>query len=144
MFRKKTKSCKSLPQGKQKGVALLEALIAVLLFSIGVMALVGLQATMSRNVTQAKFRGEAAYLANQLIGQMWVDQANLGNYEISSDSCTNSGYANCTAWLSQVNRMLPSGSAEVSVNAGAVGITISWRMQGEEPSQLQIDANINN
>jgi len=56
----------------QKGVALLEALIAVLLFSFGVLALVGLQASTMRITTDAKMRVDASYLANQKIGEMWA------------------------------------------------------------------------
>ncbi len=130
---------------KQHGIALIEALIAILLFSLGVLALAGMQATMSKNVTQSKLRGEASFLANQLIGQMWVDQANLTSYAIDADACTASDYAKCTSWLTSVQQMLPGGSAEVTVDSGAVGITVSWALPGEEaPSQLQIDANITN
>jgi type IV pilus assembly protein PilV len=130
----------------QRGIALLEALIAVVLFSLGILALVGMQAKMTKNVTQSKLRGEASFLANQLIGQMWVDQANLANYAITSNACTASSYANCTNWLANVQNVLPGGGAEVTVNSGAVGITLSWQLPGESeaPSQLQIDANITN
>src|SRR5439155_165247 len=48
---------------RQDGVMLLEALIAILIFSIGILAVVGLQAVSIRNVTDAKHRTEAAYLA---------------------------------------------------------------------------------
>lgn len=123
---------------------MIEALIAILLFSLGILALAGLQGTMTRNVTQSKLRGEASYLANQLIGQMWVDQANLAKYEITSSACADTAYDKCTSWLDAVNGTLPGGNAEVEVNAGVVGITVSWQMQGEEENKLQIDANIVN
>lgn len=128
----------------QRGVALIEALIAILLFSLGVLALAGLQGTMSKNVTQSKLRAEASYLANQLIGQMWVDHTNLTNYAIASNACTASSYTKCTSWLDTVENTLPGGTAEVTVNASIVNITVSWNLPGEEASQLQIDANIIN
>lgn len=130
--------------GQQGGFALLESLIAIVLFSLGILALVGLQAAMTKNVTSAKVRGEASYLANQLIGLMWVNPANLANFAIASGACANTGYANCTTWLTTVNRALPSGSANVTVNGTAVLITISWQTPGEMPSQFMIDANITN
>ena len=65
----------------QSGVALLEALVGILIFSIGILALMGLQAQSIRNTVEAKYRNEAAYLANQIIGQMWVDRANLSTYD---------------------------------------------------------------
>lgn len=64
----------------QSGAMLLEALIAILIFSLGILAIIGLQAQSIRNSAEAKYRSDAAYLANQLIGRMWADRANLANY----------------------------------------------------------------
>jgi Tfp pilus assembly protein PilV len=60
-----------LPQG-QSGVMLLEALIAILIFSLGILSLVALQATAIQLTGDAKYRTDATLLANRLIGQMWV------------------------------------------------------------------------
>lgn len=128
----------------ERGVVLVEALIAVLLFSLGILALVGLQAAMSKNVTHSKLRAEASYLANQLIGQMWVDQANLSNYAVEDGVCTDAAYASCTNWQAQVRQVLPEGSADVTVNGTAVNVALSWRLPGEETSQFQIAADITN
>lgn len=135
---------KMRPQG-QSGAVLIEALISILIFSIGVIALVGLQVAMTKNVTSSKLRGEASYLANQLIGQMWVSPGNLSNFAIASGAgaCTNT-YASCSNWLTTVGDTLPDGTATVTVNGAAVGITVSWQLPGEMPSQYQIDANITN
>lgn len=126
----------------QDGIALVEALIAVLLFSLGILALVGLQATMSRNVTQAKLRAEASFLANQLIGQMWVDQANLSSYAATGGTCNVATFTNCTSWQTQVSQVLPGGNADVTINGTIVNVVLRWTLPGEAPSQLRIDANI--
>ena len=60
----------------QHGVILLEALIAVLLFSMGVLALVGLQAAMVKNTSDANYRAQASFIAQQKIGMIWADPAN--------------------------------------------------------------------
>lgn len=114
------------PRRPQKGAALLEALVSILIFSMGILALVGLQAAMTKNASDANYRAQASYLANQLIGRMWVDQPNLASYATSAGS-----YANRTAWLSQVNNSLPSSSATVTVNGANVAITINWRQPGK-------------
>jgi type IV pilus assembly protein PilV len=132
-----------LSQRKQGGIALIEALIAIFLFSLGILALVGLQTLMTKNVTQAKLRGEAAFLASQLIGQMWVIQP-LTNFVVEDNECAVSAPNNCDKWLAAVGQVLPSGEAEVTVNGTSVGITLSWQLPGEEPSRFQIDADINN
>src|ERR1700731_5198463 len=57
----------------QSGAFLLEALIGILIFSLGVLGIVGLQARAIRFTNDAEFRAEAMYLANSLISQMWTD-----------------------------------------------------------------------
>jgi len=50
---------------RQDGVMLLEALIAILIFSIGILAVVGAAGGQHQNVTDSKHRTEAAFLAKQ-------------------------------------------------------------------------------
>lgn len=59
----------------QSGVMLLEALIGVLLFSVGLIAMMGLQANALATVNETKFRGEAAFIAEQFISDMRNDAA---------------------------------------------------------------------
>lgn len=56
-----------------KGSSLLEGLIAILIFSVGVLALMGMQANAINSVSEAKYRTDAAFPANQLLGNMWAD-----------------------------------------------------------------------
>jgi type IV pilus assembly protein PilV len=137
----------SRPTNLQEGIALIEALMAIVLFSLGVLALVGVQASMTKNVTQAKLRGEASFLANQLIGQLWVDQVNLASYGITAGACDVGGFAGCTNWLASVQQLLPGGSAAVTVAAGGiVNITLTWQLpgQGELPAQFELAAYVTN
>ena len=47
------KKIKSMPQAKlQKGIVLLEALIAILIFSFGILAIAGLQGAMVKNTSR--------------------------------------------------------------------------------------------
>ena len=136
---KRNKTIFRLPKS-EGGVALLEVLISVLMLSLGVLALVGLQANMNSNATDAKYRAEANYLANQLVGLMWVDQSHLASYAISGGTCA---YANCSAWLSMVNSRLPGGSATVTINGTAVNLTVTWQTPGGGiPHSLQLVANV--
>jgi type IV pilus assembly protein PilV len=70
----------TLRRNNQSGAMLLEALIAILIFSLGILAVIGLQAQSIRNSAESKYRSDASYLANQLIGRMWADRANLASY----------------------------------------------------------------
>ncbi|GAO37779.1 hypothetical protein SCT_3217 [Sulfuricella sp. T08] len=95
----------------QQGSALLEALIGILIFSMGILAIVGLQAASIKVTADAKDRTDASFFANQIIGQMWVDQGNLTNYVVTNQSFTN----------------LPNGTRTVAVNGTEVTVTISWQ-----------------
>ena len=47
-------------------MSLLEGLLAILIFSVGILALVALQATSVRATTDAKLRADASFMASQL------------------------------------------------------------------------------
>ncbi|NLF76877.1 MAG: type IV pilus modification protein PilV [Chloroflexi bacterium] len=54
-------------------MVLLEGLIALLIFSIAVLGLVGIQANMITNTTEAQFRSIATQIAQQKIGMVWAN-----------------------------------------------------------------------
>jgi type IV pilus assembly protein PilV len=110
----------------QRGVMLIEALVAILIFSIGIIALLGLQANSIVQVSQAKYRTDASYLANQIIARMWVDQANLASYAAK-------GYAGRQDWDTLVSSTLPAGDAAIDVAGNRVTVTVRWR-QPEDPT----------
>ncbi|MED5622209.1 type IV pilus modification PilV family protein [Ideonella sp. BN130291] len=114
----------------QRGVALIEALIGMLIFAFGVMGLVGLQASMTRAQTSSKLRGDATNLASEIIGTMWTDTANIAKY----GNCDT--YDRCKAWQDKVAGMLPNGEGATSVSAaGAVQVSLSWQMPGSSEVQ---------
>lgn len=132
---------------QQRGSALLEALIAILIFSMGIIALMGLQAASIKNSIDAKYRADAAYLTNQIIGQMWVDRSNLDSYKhyptvgtVCAPGGAASTNANVTSWLNQFttstsSSYLPgatSAKQQISVttpftNTKQVTVTICWK-----------------
>lgn len=61
----------------QQGVFLLEALIAILIFSFGVLGLMGLQGAMVKSTTDSRSRSEANYLVQQRLGRIWTNPCNL-------------------------------------------------------------------
>lgn len=107
-----------------RGVALIEVLVAMLIFMLGVLGLVGLQGSMTRAQTQSKIRADAVYLASEAIGRMWSDLTNLGSYNGSSCASLD----RCNEWKSKVSTGLPGGSGAITVNAttGDVSVEVSW------------------
>ena len=121
----------------QGGVMLLEALVAILIFSIGIIAVMGMQAASISQVTQSKFRTDASYLANQIIAAMWVDQANLGSY-------TGTGYSGRAGWDATVAQTLPNGTGTIAVAGRQVTVTINWRMPDDTVTRKFVAvANVN-
>ena len=114
---------------QQRGIALMEALIAILIFAFGVLGLVGLQATMSRAQGAAKCRADAAFLGSQVIGMMWADRNHLGSY--TTGNCTS--YAPCSDWKAKVANTLPGGDFDLSYTAssGVVALTVTWTVPVE-------------
>ena len=77
-------------QHAQQGAVLLEALIAVLIFSFGILAISGLQGAMIKNTADATFRAEASYIVQQRIGEMLAYPVALGGYvNLSVDTLPN-------------------------------------------------------
>lgn len=137
---------RDLARKAQQGVALLEALVGILIFSIGILAMMGLHAQSIRNTVEAKYRNEAAYLVNQIVGQMWVDRANMADYDTGAGA-----NANMTAWRTRVANTLPgitvggTNSPTIVVAASQVTVTVFWKMPGADSTtrQLSIVAQIN-
>jgi type IV pilus assembly protein PilV len=104
------------------GSALLEAVVALVLFSAGIVGLVGLQARLVTAQTEGKYRADAAYLVSELVGVMWADVPNLANY--ATVQCAT--HPRCKDWTDKVAATLPGGSATVTVTNGIVTVTLTW------------------
>jgi type IV pilus assembly protein PilV len=127
-------SRRALPRArKTRGVALIEALIALLIFMLGVLGMVGLQASMTRAQTDSKSRADAAYLAGELIGRMWGDLTNMASY--NGSGC--GSQPRCKEWQDKVGQALPLGTGAVTVNSGSgdVLVTVSWTLPNGESHQ---------
>ena len=115
---------------------LLEGLIAILIFSTGILALVGLQAAALRNVSDAKYRAEASFLADKAIGRMWVDNWTTLAVDYGA------GGAKFLSWRAEVqapNTGLPGGDGTIVVGANnRVTVTVQWRAPQDKLTHLQI------
>ncbi|MDR2450445.1 MAG: pilus assembly protein PilV [Candidatus Accumulibacter sp.] len=65
----------------QSGVMLLEVLIAILVFSLGILTIIGIQATSIKLTADAQLRTRAALLADRLVGEMWASGGNITELE---------------------------------------------------------------
>ncbi|MCZ7561141.1 MAG: prepilin-type N-terminal cleavage/methylation domain-containing protein [Burkholderiaceae bacterium] len=111
----------------QEGATLVEALVAVLIFSIGVLAVVAMQAFAVTTVTDAKYRADASFLANQALGRLWGDPANLGLHAESDVDVAG----------------LPNGKRSIAINGDRAVVTIRWQLPGGDEHQFVAEARIN-
>jgi type IV pilus assembly protein PilV len=122
------------PASRQTGAMLLEALIAILIFSMGILAIVGLQAAAIKNANDAMYRTNASLLANELIGHMWVSNRTVAAMQANFSSPGGAAY---TDWLTNVQATLPGVTATANLPTvniaanGTVTIGIFWKLPSE-------------
>ena len=112
-----------LPGSAQQGAVLLEAMIAILIFSMGVLAIVGLQAAMIKNTADSKYRADASNIAQERIGQMWSDPPDLNNLPIYPYLEVNT----------DISTRLPGGTRSVTLPVAGqptFTVTVKWQQPG--------------
>jgi type IV pilus assembly protein PilV len=117
-----------LRAARQAGVMLLEALIALLIFSLGILAIVGMQATAIQDLGEAKYRTDAAFLANQVVADMWSNSSQLNTYAWGGAGAPPAQIQN---WVATVYNRLPGASdfpPIIAVGANnTVTVTVRWQ-----------------
>ena len=118
-----TKSPRSISQPQQqRGVAMIEVLVSVLLFSLGILGLVGLQAQAIKYSVEAEDRNRAALLANEIASAMW-----LSNNVVIDTAITPPG---SSSWNARVASELPQGTVVIAAEptvTNSANVTITWR-----------------
>jgi len=117
-------------QRREQGVMLLEAMIAILIFSIGILGLVAMQGLAISTVSDAKYRSDASFYADQIMSQIWVDRGNLATYVYPGGGATA-----LASWIATVNAGLPQGNATITIPpagypAGTVEVNVTWQQPG--------------
>lgn len=119
---------------RQQGVMLLEALIGILIFSVGILAMVGMQAAAFSASADAKSRAEAAAFANQIISDIWmgVDRTSDASLTTSLNNFQlNTGGSDCAFSGGQTdgtNTILTGWvSAVTNTSTGLIGATATMQ-----------------
>lgn len=122
----------------QTGSAMVEGLTAMTIFSLGMLGVIGLQASVLENNAQAQFRAEASYLAEEIIGLATADAVNVSCYAINppSASCADVlAHDAAQEWAGRVEGSLPGADVnlpQVSYAAdGTFKVTIQWKRQND-------------
>lgn len=132
--------------GNQKiqGSVLLEALVSIVIFSFGILGLIGMQLAAIRNSSEAQFRSDAAAFANSVIAEMRVDDPATVVADYSSPSGTK--YLAWAARVANDSTGLPSVDVSGSVNLptitvaanGAFTITMFWQGKSDNATRQHL------
>lgn len=138
---------------RSRGFTLIEALVALVVLSIGMLGIAGLYLESLRSGRTTILRSEAITLASDLADRIRANRAGAGAYadDVSGvgeylDACAD-GTVGCTPaqmaahdkfeWLDALTTSLPSGAATVDVDAATAPdtytITASWVEPGIGP-----------
>lgn len=134
-----------------KGVSLIEVLIAIVVASIGLLALAGVNTAAIRYTKLSQYRGTATLLANDMAERIRANKAGAAAYVFNSDFATqntlpsapgnlcNTSGATCSAaqmaaadlylWQIRVRDQLPSGSVFIQYQnlQSAYDVWLVWR-----------------
>lgn len=123
----------------QAGFSLIEILVAVLIVSVGVLGVAGLQLISLQNNTSAMFRTQAFQAGYEIADRMRVNPGvsyaiPIGDAapvipDCESSDCTPAQMRNYDlgTWLNDLAANLPSGDGEIAVAGGAITITVQWQ-----------------
>ena len=140
---------------KQVGASILETLVSILILSIAVLALAGCRRSRSpRRATPG--RVEVTTDADQIIGTMWADRANLATYPTFAAPAA-------AAWRTQVMAALPGATAPTitvtpvslvvpgvaaPLNGNLVSVVVRWSPpslpNGAPAHQVTVQSRIDN
>lgn len=115
----------------QRGMALLESLMALLIFSVGLLGLLGLEARVMNISVDSENRNRAALFAGELASEMWLN---------ATVTPATADYATLLASVNdQTKGGLPSGVVTVVPVAGttnAADITVTWQETSDAAGNL--------
>jgi type IV pilus assembly protein PilV len=128
---------------RQRGVSLIEVLVAVLIFSLGLIGMAGLMLMSMRSNQSAYLRTQVTFLANNMADRMRANPAGVwqNDYNVTAAQLTAAAAKDCTnascspadlathdlgMWNAQLNTFLPAGwQGSITCDASTAGYTPS-------------------
>lgn len=137
---------------RQHGATLIEVLIAVVVLSIGLLGLAGLQATSVKSNHSAYQRSQATLLAYDLADRMRANrtEALTNAYEVNFPTSSSSHSVSGTQaakdkaeWLNSLARTLPEGTGKVEKDGTLVIIHVRWNDNRGRIAKSDAEADAN-
>ncbi|MQA36568.1 type IV pilus modification PilV family protein [Rugamonas aquatica] len=132
------------PHRRQGGIALLEAMLAIVILGIGLVGTIGLQARAYAALSDASQRAEATLAGEKLLGVMNADSNNVLNYSVTEGGTPT---AAIKPWVDETQLAIPGSVIGVTVTPQQlrvqVDISIKWkRKAGDAPNQHLVTSYI--
>lgn len=124
----------SVTRSDQRGVGLIEVLIAVVVLSIGLLGLAGLQMTSMRNAGGALSKTQANALGNDILDRMRANRgaALAGDYDTKFATEHGAGTVaedDLADWKDSLGEYLPGGQGAIDVDDSNVLLEMRWQEQ---------------
>lgn len=125
----------------QRGSSLLEGLLAIILFSMGLLSLLMLLSATLIESSNARYRIEASLLINDLVSHMWIGDHSLNGLKTRYADTTSTDYQ---SWFTSVSNRLPGVSAKTNTpqitidDARNVTVNLRWQVPGDSNSHQLI------
>lgn len=117
---------------RQAGMSMIEVLVAIVVISLGLLGLAGLQATGLKNNFSAHSRAQAMQYAQDMLDRMRTNRtaALAGSYNLTlaanAPACSTAIPCDLADWMADV-ATLPDGDASISLPAAGVArIDVQW------------------
>ncbi|QFU03136.1 hypothetical protein FIU83_15960 [Halomonas sp. THAF5a] len=129
---------------RQDGITLIESLIALLLISVALLGVAGLQLLTLQDARDARWRSDAVSLANSAADLIRTRPENADQFKVEGadetiEACDGGDAAICErmeTWLDDITQALPNSLAAIDVQQSdgveRVTITLRWRQQPPE------------
>lgn len=134
------------PSCTQRGVGLIDALVALAILAFGLLGLTQFQGRLTAQATDAQLRASANRLANELVGVAMVDPANLACYSLpAAGACGNArSRAYTDDWKSRARAALPGSIDPTSEMVGTrMTVTLSWTAKdNQDARQLVVRTDV--
>lgn len=125
----------SLARG-QAGATLIEVLVTMVILSVGLLGLAGLQAMSIKSNQSAYYRSQATALASDIADRMRVNRTEALNGAYLQDNFPESStehevtgtraQKDLAEWLNLVGTRLPDGTGKVTADSDWVMISVRW------------------
>ncbi|SFM00556.1 type IV pilus assembly protein PilV [Nitrosomonas communis] len=116
----------------QKGVTMIEVLVAIIVLSMGLLGLAGLQSAGLTYNQSASFRSTATMMTYSILDSMRANRTGAinGSYNIAIGTSIPSGITipeqDLNNWLNELALRLPAGTGAVNVADNVVTVIIQW------------------